>query len=363
MDENIVFIKIKEDMKREINGFVVNPDIPLPVEKLAGSDNFDPEQLSWEMIISAMLKILAYDRDFEHAEYYRQFVKAVKPDLFNEMTKVGIYKASNRNFDIAEEIFMALEGLEPDDIPNILNLARCYEERAKYCRESGDECCEDKYNDLAYETYKRALDIDPMYPDTHFYAGAFFLGQSNYIKAREHLADYVSMGKDDDKKKAAQEVIDKLDSHDLADNLFKEAFDFIKMDMLDKGIARIKEFIADHDDIWNGWFVLGWGYRKAGKYADAKDAFLKAQENGGDSVELLNELAVCCMETNDYKYAEKCLKEALRKEPENSSIMINFGLLSMRKGDKDSAEGFFQSALEYDPDNRYARKYLDELKK
>ena len=362
MDDSIYFINLTEDMRREINGFVVDPAIPLPVEKLAGKDNFDPNDLTWEMIIAAMLKILAYQRDFEHTEYYRQFVKAVKPDLFKEMTQVGIYKAANKAFPVAEELFMALEGLEPDDIPNMLNLARTYEEHAKYCKESGDTCCEEEYNDKAYRTYKRALATDPLYADTHFYAGAFFLGQNNYVKAREHLADYISLGSDEEKKAAAQDIIDKLDSHDLADTMFNEAFDFIRMDMLDKGIARIREFLKDHEDIWNGWFVLGWGYRKAGHYAEAKKAFLKAQELGGGSVELLNELAVCCMETGDLDMAEKSLREAMEKEPENSSIMINFGLLCLKKGDKEQAKSFFITALEFDPDNRYAKKYLEDLK-
>ena len=195
MDDSIIFINLTEDMKRDINGFTVDPAVPLPVEKLAGKDKFNPGDLSWEMIIAAMLKILAYDRDFKHTDYYRQFIKAVKPDLFKEMTQVGIFKAGNKDFAIAEEIFLALEGLEPDNIPNMLNLARVYEEHAKNFRESGDDCCEEEYNDKAYETYQRALKKDPLYADTHFYAGAFYLSQSNYVKAREHLADYISISK------------------------------------------------------------------------------------------------------------------------------------------------------------------------
>ncbi len=361
MDDNIVFIRLREDMKRDINGFTVDPAVPLPVEKLAGKDDYDPSDLSWEMIIAAMLKIMAYDRDYEHIDYYRQFIKAVKPDLFKEMTQVGIFKAGNKDFAIAEEIFMALEGLNPDDIPNMLNLARVYEEHAKSCKESGDECCEEEYYDKAYETYKRALEKDPLNADTHFYAGAFYLNQSNYAKAKEHLSDYISLGDNKERKEAAQEIIDKLESHDLADNLFKEAYDYVHMDMLDKGIEKIKEFIKDHEDIWNGWFVLGWGYRKAGHYAEAKEAFLKAQECGCDTVDLLNELAVCCMETGDLALAEKCLKDALFKDSENSRILINFGLLCIKKGDKEQAKGFFRTALEFDPDNRYAKKYLEEI--
>ena len=211
MDDNIVFIRLREDMKRDINGFTVDPAVPLPVEKLAGKDDYDPSDLSWEMIIAAMLKIMAYDRDYEHIDYYRQFIKAVKPDLFKEMTQVGIFKAGNKDFAIAEEIFMALEGLNPDDIPNMLNLARVYEEHAKSCKESGDECCEEEYYDKAYETYKRALEKDPLNADTHFYAGAFYLNQSNYAKAKEHLSDYISLGDNKERKAAAQEIIDKLE--------------------------------------------------------------------------------------------------------------------------------------------------------
>ena len=362
MDDNIIFIKLTEDMKRDINGFTVDPAVPLPVEKLPGKADYDPNDLSWEMIIAAMLKILAYDRNYEHNGYYRQFIKAVKPDLFKEMTQVGIFKAGNKDFAIAEEIFMALEGLNPDDIPNMLNLARVYEEHAKSLKESGDECCEEKYYDKAYETYKRALEKDPLYADTHFYAGAFYLSQSNYAKAKEHLADYISMGDNEERKAAAQEIIDKLESHDLADTMFKEAYDFIRMDMLDKGIERIKEFIKDHEDIWNGWFVLGWGYRKAGRYKEGKEAFLKAQKYGCDTIDLLIELAACCMETGDLELAEKCLKDALFKDGEDSRILINFGLLCLKKGDKEQAKSFFGTALELDPENKYAKKYLEELK-
>ena len=202
---------------------------------------------------------------------------------------------------------------------------------------------------------------DPLNADTHFYAGAFFLNQSNYVKAKEHLSDYISLGNNEERKAAAQEIIDKLESHDLADNLFKEAYDYVHMDMLDKGIEKIKEFIKDHEDIWNGWFVLGWGYRKAGHYAEGKEAFLKAQKCGCDTVDLLNELAVCCMETGDLALAEKCLKDALFKDSENSRILINFGLLCIKKNDKEQAKSFFRTALEFDPDNKYAKKYLEEI--
>ncbi|MBO7516965.1 MAG: tetratricopeptide repeat protein, partial [Spirochaetia bacterium] len=67
------------------------------------------------------------------------------------------------------------------------------------------------------------------------------------------------------------------------------------------------------------------------------------------------------METSDLDMAEKSLREAMEKEPENSSIMINFGLLCLKKNDKEQAKSFFRTALEFDPDNKYAKKYLEEI--
>lgn len=361
MDENIFFIKINEDIDREINGFVIDPDIPLPAEKLAGKDNFDPADLSWEMIISGMLKILAYERDFEYADYYRKFVAAVKPDLFREMTQVAIYKAGNKNFDIAEEMFLALEGLKPENIPNLLNLAKLFEARAKSAAESGDKEGEEKYNDKACGIYKKALDMEPSNADIHFYAGAFFLNQNDYIKAREHLSEFISFSSDEDKKEAAAEIIQRLDSHDLADTLFKEAFDLIKADRLDEGIAKTKKFIEAHGNIWNGWFILGWAYRKAGEYKKGKEAFLKAENLGCASVDLCIELGVCLSETGDFQEAERYLKKAMDKEPDNVKVIVNFGILSMKKGDRDEAERFFKTALEFDPGNCYAAEYLKIL--
>ena len=72
-------------------------------------------------------------------------------------------------------------------------------------------------------------------------------------------------------------------------------------------------------------------------------------------------LIICCMETGDIEKAEKCLKDALYKDSENSRILINFGLLSLKKGDKEQAKSFFGTALEFDPDNKYAKKYLEDL--
>jgi hypothetical protein len=65
-------------MATNFGDFNLIPEIKLPIEKL-GDENWAPTDLSWEMIISAMLKIIAYDHNHQDYAYYRDFVLAAKP--------------------------------------------------------------------------------------------------------------------------------------------------------------------------------------------------------------------------------------------------------------------------------------------
>ncbi len=122
----IIFIKIPEKFAagyQPINGFMIDPEIPLPVEKTESIEKGSLDDLSWEKIIAAMLKILAFHRDFRHLDYYRNFILAVKPELSCQLIDAGVEKAKNSDFTTAEEIFLAVEGLEPDNVTNFINMA------------------------------------------------------------------------------------------------------------------------------------------------------------------------------------------------------------------------------------------------
>ena len=67
------------------------------------------------------------------------------------------------------------------------------------------------------------------------------------------------------------------------------------------------------------------------------------------------------MELNDYEGAGKCLRTALKLEPENTKIMSNMGFLALRKGDSAEAARYFNAVLEFDPDDRIAKDALSQL--
>ncbi|HOZ71965.1 MAG TPA: tetratricopeptide repeat protein [Spirochaetales bacterium] len=356
---NIAFIRIPEGMARPIGSFTVDPSIPIPVELGQGAP--DLSDLSWEMIVAGMLRLLAYDPDNPDGAYYRAFVTAVKPELFAELSEAGILKARNGDLEVAEEIFKALAGLSPEAPEPTLNLAILYEDKADALDRSGKEELADAMRSRAFEAYKRLLAMEPAYPDAFFNAGLFYLKNREYGQAARLFESYAAMGDDEAKLSKAREVLSKLRVRGDADAKFKEAYDFIRMGREEEGIERAMEFNRGNDGVWNGWFLVGWGHRRLGRYEDGRAAFLRALELGADEVDLLNELAICEMELGMLSESRGRLERALRKEPENIKIISNLGVVARRQGRDEEAAGFFRIVLEMEPGDALARAQLDEL--
>ncbi|MCF7927975.1 MAG: tetratricopeptide repeat protein [Spirochaetales bacterium] len=359
--ENIIYISVPEDLQQTIEGFTIDPSILLPVELPPGKTTADLGALSWEMIISAMLRILAWDEDHEDASYYRSFIMTVKPDIIQELTEAAIFKAKNGDQELAEEMFRALKNLQPEDPRSRLNLAMLFEQRAETYRAAGNQEKAEEYDTQALNTYRHGLVIDPSFADLHLNIAFFYLKNHNTENAKSHLETFLRLSDDQDKISQAESTLQKLNNREQMDRLFQEAYDFIQMGKEDEGIRRIEEFLQANPSIWNAWFLLGWGNRRIGNYQEAKQAFLKSLELESQQVDTLNELSICLIELQEYQEARRRLEQALRFEPENTKIISNLGILSLKLGEKDEAEGFFTTVLELDPEDSIARQYLEQM--
>ena len=53
----------------------------------------------------------------------------------------------------------------------------------------------------------------------------------------------------------AQEIVNDINSKNLDDELFKSAYDFIRLGQEEKGLEAIKQFL-ENPKVWNAWFCL-----------------------------------------------------------------------------------------------------------
>ncbi len=357
----LVFIDLPPALAREIGSFRPDPAIPLPVEPGVEPERFDPRDLSWEAIVAGMLRLLAWRPEGEHADYYRSFVKAVKPRILAELSEAGIAKARNKEWEVAEEIFRALAGLYPDAPEPLIDLAVLYEDRADAYAAVDKEALAEEMDSRAFEAYKRLLSMEPPFPEAYFNAGFFFLRRRNYERAMSLFETYQKIGEDEERKARAADIVKTLSSQGLLDQLFKEAYDFIRLGKEEEGLEKARAFLEKNPRVWNGWFLLGWGARRLGRWEDGRLAFEKALELGAEGTDVLNELSICLLELGRLEEAKRALEKALRAEPENVKIITNLGAVALKRGRRDEAAGFFRTALELEPEDAAARRWLDGI--
>ncbi|MDR1374304.1 MAG: tetratricopeptide repeat protein [Treponema sp.] len=378
--------------EEEASGFNIDPDIPIPVELLStGSGKEAPlhlNELSPEMILSGMLRVMmdASKRDGASGgpevrgtetagipadmpelkagwlDYYRRFVLAVRPDIFNEFNEAAVLKARNGDFDPALEIMDALAGLFPLSPVALLNRALILEEQTDALEKTGREEAAGASGESAESAYREAIELSPSFPNVFFNGGYFFMKRRDFHQARECFVRYLSLTEtedagDSEKREQALKLTREIDGGGLEDERFSEAYACIRRGEVQKGLKSIRSFLEAYPRTWNGWFLLGWGLRRLSRWEDAAASFRKAIElgGGGDS---RNELAICMMELGDFSGARRALESALREDPDNVKIISNLGVLAMKTGDSGEAAAFFRTVLDLEPEDPVALDFF-----
>ena len=377
MIDSVYYVTLPEGFKFSTNAFPLDPTIPLPVQKKqeGDADSFDMSSLSEEQILAGLLTVLAYDRTNKHLDYYRSILKKVRPNLKKELTNAAILKAKNEDFDLAEEIFVALHGFDPEDLITILNMALFFDQRAESYRRAGRFEDADAYDADALQYYTEAMDADPPLPDAYFNAAFYYMKQNDFVRAKDCMETYLALTVDVPdkemgengiyKKNRAQEVIDKIRNGNLEDASFHKAYKMIRDGEEEKGIELIGEFLQKNPKVWNAWFLLGWGLRRLERFSDAEKSFLKALEVGKDfgaeNCDTYNELSICCLENGKPDEARTYLFKALAIEPENTKVLSNLAYIALRLGKIAEAQKYFSTVLEIDPKDKIAIAELAKL--
>ncbi|UTC66762.1 MULTISPECIES: tetratricopeptide repeat protein [unclassified Treponema] len=370
--DSLLYVNIPADqVEKFFEG--LDPSIPLPIRlsETEKKEEFKAEDMSPEMILAGMLTVFAYDRENIHIQYYRKIFNLLRPDIRKEMTQAAIIKTKNGDFDMAEEILLSLEGLNPQDGITKLNLALLMEERSQYCemREFFEEAA--SFSKRAENFYLDLISSEPPLPDAFFNAAYFFIKRKNYAKSKSLLQTYLQIETSSSetaqvRKAKASKLLKTISEQALDDDLFQEAHRYIDLGEEEKAAESIKLFLRKNPKVWNAWFLLAWALRRMSRWEDAKSSFLQTIEllessevpDKAPLCDAYNELAICCMELKSFDEAEKYLVDALNFDTENIKIISNLGILALKRGRQEEAEAFFRTVLEINPEDKIALNVL-----
>ena len=372
--DSVYFIDLPEDFNLSDAAFPIDKSIQLPVQQ---KDNdapgvFNPKEITMEQILAGILTVLAYDKKNPNLDYYRSILKKAKPNIKQELCEAAILKTKNEDFELAEEIFLALHGFDPEDTAIILNMALFLDQRADNYRRAGLFEDADAYDADSESYYIQAMEAEPPLPDSYFNAGFFYLKQHKYREARDCFETFVALNCEATEEELgengqyklgrAQEILENIKNQNMDDERFKNAYDLISSGQEEKGLEEIRLFLQNNPKVWNAWFLLGWGLRKLERFEDAKQAFLEALKNGGDTnADTYNELSLCLVAEHKFDEAKSALKKALAIDSDSTKILSNLGYIALAQDDKEEARKYFSIVLELDPKDVIAATELAKL--
>lgn len=367
--KNICYIKVPRNHSFRIN-LSIDADIPLPVF-FNGKNAPKESDLKAEDILLGLLKVVTYEKNNPNIEYYKKLLFEAKKDIKTELTSTAIIKAKNEEWEEAEELFLTVHALDEKDVNAVLNLALFYDTKGSYLTKNGNEKSGAELDKLAFQYYSKALSSDEAGADVFFNFAFYNLKLHRYKEAKSNLETYLAFTCDIDedkldesevyKKERVAEILSHINEDGLDDERFLKAYNFINEDNLEDALKMIRSFIEAHPVSAKAWFLLGWTLRKQSRFSDALKAFTKSRElEKEDNAELLNEIALCKIETGSLKAARNDLEAALKKDGENVKIISNLGFLALREGKKIQAKKYFEAALAYVPNDIIA---MDALKK
>lgn len=358
--ENLLWLDLPDDIETDMGAFVLNPSIPLPIEP-DENGTMDMESVTWEKVIAAALLVLANRPSHEHADYYRAFLAALRPELETELSSAADTLINEGDWDRAEDILLALRGFRPDSMEARFAMAGFYDRRAERESKSGNRAKADSLEKSAEAAYNEILS-DADAPAAAWYrAGVFRYRRGDFMKSAETLEAFLEISEDGDDAEEARRIVRLCREEGQADELYQTAYAALTSGSIEEGTQLARRFRDKKPGSWPGWFLLGWGLRLSGDFKEAREALEGARDRGCRESDLYNELAICTRSLGDFDAAAAALEEALRKDPENIKIISNMALVQIERGDRKEAVRWLETALTLDPTDAICRKMLEEL--
>ena len=359
--DKIMYISLPEHFQAATKGFNLDSSILLPIESNQNEINETLKKLSWELIIAAILKILAYNPNHKDIEYYKKLTVAIKPDIMVELTQGAFIKASQKNYELAEEILTALQQLFTSSAICQLNLTLILDERSSIYRQNKNSPLHIEYQKKAYDNYTTLFTMKNIPIDAYYHGGLFFCRYENHEQGLKILEYFIKNGTDKKQLKNAKNLVSTIKSEIKMSSNFKDAYALISENREIEAIEIIKLFLKDNDNVWNGWFLLGWAYRRIKNYKKAKQAFNKALSYEEKQVDIYNELSICNIELELFSESRINLQKAIKLEPFNIKILSNFGILELKEEKPEKALEWFNKVLEIDNKDEIALSYIELL--
>lgn len=359
--DDIVYIQLPETMARSVGSFKIDPARQIPVQLPKGKKTLDGDvQITLEMIVSGMLRIICYQPDNPNFPYYQQFVLAAEPDAVQQLNLAAIAQEQAGHQDFAEELFVTVNHLSPQSA-TFINLATCYSQRAANDTKKGTVY--DLYSQKALDTLMEGVKAFPKDPDLLCETGYFHLYQGNTEAAQDYFERYLQVAPQGEKRTQVEKVFADINTKISNDTTLMHAYDQIQMSEETKALESLDGWIRKNPKTWNGYFLKGWALRRLGRFDEAKEAFLTCLKLGEKDGDIYNELSLCEFSLGNKDLAKSYLDIAVDLDNKNVTYLSNLAYMHLKDEEYTEARRLLEQARAIDPNDPLTQELMKDYER
>jgi tetratricopeptide (TPR) repeat protein len=204
---------------------------------------------------------------------------------------------------------------------------------AAYYNKMGIDYYIDRNFEKAEEYFKKAIDLDPAYPQSYNNLANVFYNNEKYEEAKKLLEDLIT-------KKP-----------DYTDSYVNLALIYRKTGDSDKELQYLNQALSTNPDSYNAYLQRGITYIKLNNDEKAKQDFATALEINPKSAEANKNLGMIFLKLGDYDKALVFLNNSLELNSSDQDILLSLVKIYTKTNIVDKSILMYKKLLELDPTN------------
>jgi tetratricopeptide (TPR) repeat protein len=287
-----------------------------------------------EADVTSILPILTSRKDTSLALKLLQGLAARQLASFDSLRSLGLlYKSAGRLAE-ARQALEAAAQLQPNSVPNLLELARIAYDQKDYTGALGYlahardlepknaaihflwgmVCVEKNLTEEAYQALKKAVSLDPNNAYYNYALGAVASQREDASESIPYFRKYCELKPRDPRGRLA---------------LGSAYFNSYDMEKAEKVLATV---VNDPETAAGAHYYLGRIANRKGDYADAIRQLQMALKVYPDYADAYAELGLVHLKQKEYPQAEEALQKALKLSPDSYTANLNLMILYQRTG-------------------------------
>lgn len=359
--DNLTFIELKSDKNININGYILNSKIPMPilVDELINEikERRAQESINFNSFVNGMIYSIGSAYDFKFNKDYIEILKAFSDKIEDYILINGIKFIEENNLDKGLVYLRALTNINRNNKLGLFNYGLGLEKKAQEFYKLNKEKEGNLFIKEATACFEDVLSLDENFGPAYYKLGYHYLNSNQYLKSKFMWDKFLNITDDDNLKLEINENLIKINDNVIYEEGCNEIFSGNPNLGLDK-LLPLKE---KYNKWWNLLFMIGLSYRQLGKYEEAIKEFKKVLEIAPNQVDTLNELGLCYANTGSYEMALEKFSTAIDLK-EDYEIICNRGMTYLQLGNIDKAKLDIERAYELNPEDSITKMCMKQIK-